>query len=265
LAGRRAGRPGRVGRGAGRQVHNVDPLLHHQGAAAGGWRRGLLRWSRGHGTIENRSHDVRDVSLGEGASRISKGSGPEVMAALRDPSIGSLRSTGAHTIAEAMRRNAARVGELFTKLGIFSLGLTLLTTLDFKSRKWIDSKMRGNDLVAGAWYAHLPHDSSHLHLDVGCRHRRAVLSHTVQRRIREHGTVRRWGGDRSCARPLSRAPCLSDSKPIANEPRPDSRRLRWRSWDPRESGQRPARLDHPRGRECHGDVGSDQFAIPRMD
>jgi hypothetical protein len=79
----------------------------------------LLRWSRGHWTIENRSHYVRDVSLGEDASRIRKGSGPEVMAALRNLAIGFLRSTGVSNIAEAMRRNAARVGELFTKLGIF--------------------------------------------------------------------------------------------------------------------------------------------------
>ena len=80
---------------------------------------GLLSWSRGHWTIENRSHYVRDVSLGEDASRIRKGSGPEVMAALRNLAIGVLRATGAQNIAEAMRRNAARVGELFTKLGIF--------------------------------------------------------------------------------------------------------------------------------------------------
>src|SRR5262249_12885256 len=79
----------------------------------------LLSWSRGHGTIEDRSHYVRDVSLGEDASRIRKGSGPQVMAALRNLAIGLLRSTGATNIAEAMRRNAARVGELFTKLGIF--------------------------------------------------------------------------------------------------------------------------------------------------
>jgi hypothetical protein len=79
----------------------------------------LLRWSRGHWTIENQSHYVRDVSMGEDASRIRKGSGPEVMAALRNLAIGFMRSTGASNIAEAMRRNAARVGELFTKLGIF--------------------------------------------------------------------------------------------------------------------------------------------------
>jgi hypothetical protein len=79
----------------------------------------LLSWSRGHWTIENRVHWVRDVSLGEDASRIRKGSGPQVMAALRNLAIGFLRSTGVDNIAAAMRRNAARAGELFTKLGIF--------------------------------------------------------------------------------------------------------------------------------------------------
>ena len=62
---------------------------------------------------------MRDVSLGEDASRIRKRSGPEVMAALRNLAIGFLRSTGVSNIAEAMRRNAAQAGELFTKLGIF--------------------------------------------------------------------------------------------------------------------------------------------------
>ena len=79
----------------------------------------LLSWTRGHWTIENRSHYVRDVSMGEDASRVRKASGPEVMAALRNLAIGCLRSTGASNIAESLRRNAARVGELFTKLGIF--------------------------------------------------------------------------------------------------------------------------------------------------
>jgi predicted transposase YbfD/YdcC len=78
----------------------------------------LLRWVRGHWSIENGSHYVRDVTLGEDASRIRKGSGPEVMAAFRNAAIGFLRSTGVTNIAEALRRNATRVNELFAKLGI---------------------------------------------------------------------------------------------------------------------------------------------------
>ena len=78
----------------------------------------LLPPTRGHWSIENGSHYVRDVSFGEDASRIRKGSGPEVMAAFRNAAIGFLRSTGVTNIAAALRKNAARVDELFTKLGI---------------------------------------------------------------------------------------------------------------------------------------------------
>jgi predicted transposase YbfD/YdcC len=78
----------------------------------------LLSWARGHWSSENRSHYVRDVTLGEDASRIRKGSGPQVMAALRNAAIGFLRATGATNIAESLRRNASRVTDLFTKLGI---------------------------------------------------------------------------------------------------------------------------------------------------
>src|SRR4051794_22091463 len=78
----------------------------------------LLKWARGHWSIENRSHHVRDVTMGEDASRIRKGSGPQVMAALRNATIGLLRLTGALNIAEALRRNGWRVSDLFAKLGI---------------------------------------------------------------------------------------------------------------------------------------------------
>jgi hypothetical protein len=78
----------------------------------------LLSWVRGHWSIENRSHYVRDVTLGEDASRIRKGSGPEVMAAVRNAAIGLLRLGGASNIAAAIRRNGSKIGELFTKLGI---------------------------------------------------------------------------------------------------------------------------------------------------
>jgi Transposase DDE domain len=81
--------------------------------------RQLLQWARGHWSIENRSHYVRDVTLDEDASRVRKGSGPEVMAAIRNATIGFLRLTGATNIAQAIRRNASQVGQLFAKLGIF--------------------------------------------------------------------------------------------------------------------------------------------------
>jgi hypothetical protein len=57
--------------------------------------------------------------MDEDASRIRKGSGPQVMAAVRNAAIGLLRLTGATNIAAALRRNGSRVGELLAKLGIF--------------------------------------------------------------------------------------------------------------------------------------------------
>jgi predicted transposase YbfD/YdcC len=78
----------------------------------------LLGCARGHWSIENKSHYVRDVTFGEDASRIRKRSGPEVMAAIRNAAIGFLRSTGIANIAEALRRNANRVEDLFAMLGI---------------------------------------------------------------------------------------------------------------------------------------------------
>jgi len=80
----------------------------------------LLRWARGHWSIENRSHYVRDVTFGEDASQIRKGFGPETMAALRNAAIGLLRAMGTENIAAALRRNAARVEEVFTRLGILN-------------------------------------------------------------------------------------------------------------------------------------------------
>jgi hypothetical protein len=78
----------------------------------------LLRWWRGHWGIENRSHWVRDVTMGEDASRVRTGSGPQVMAAFRNAAIGWLRLQGVSNIAEALRRNAAQVPRLLREFGI---------------------------------------------------------------------------------------------------------------------------------------------------
>jgi hypothetical protein len=113
------------------QVGQIESVVERDGAVAHATRSfitsapreladagQLLRWARGHWSIENRSHDVRDVTLGEDAGRIRKGSGPEIRAALRHAAIGFLRATGATNIAETVRRNASQVRKLFTKLGI---------------------------------------------------------------------------------------------------------------------------------------------------
>lgn len=65
----------------------------------------LLSLVRGHWAIENKLFRVRDVTFGEDASQIRKGSAPQVMAALRNTVIALFRKSGAVNIAAAIRHN----------------------------------------------------------------------------------------------------------------------------------------------------------------
>lgn len=65
--------------------------------------RDLARMLRGHWSIENGLHYVRDVTFGEDLSRVRTGSGPRVMASLRNIAIGIHRLNG-----ETNMRHAAR-------------------------------------------------------------------------------------------------------------------------------------------------------------
>lgn len=63
----------------------------------------LLKLTRQHWGIENGLHYRRDVTLGEDASRVRKGTAPQVMAALRNGVIHALAEI-APNLAAAMRR-----------------------------------------------------------------------------------------------------------------------------------------------------------------
>lgn len=63
---------------------------------------------RGHWTIEDRLHWIRDVTYDEDRCQIRTGNGPRVMSTLRNLAIAILRLTGATNIAEAQRRHARR-------------------------------------------------------------------------------------------------------------------------------------------------------------
>lgn len=63
----------------------------------------LLGLVRDHWLIENGLHYVKDVSMGEDASRVRTGSAPQVMAALRNTVLGILRLLGYKNIADALR------------------------------------------------------------------------------------------------------------------------------------------------------------------
>lgn len=58
---------------------------------------------RGHWTIENGLHYVRDVTFDEDRSQVRKGKGPRVMATLRNLAISVLNLAGASSIAKATR------------------------------------------------------------------------------------------------------------------------------------------------------------------
>jgi predicted transposase YbfD/YdcC len=66
----------------------------------------LALWLQGHWTIENRVHHVRDVTQREDASRIRLGTGPQMMAALRNTATNIARLGGHHNIAAAQRAAA---------------------------------------------------------------------------------------------------------------------------------------------------------------
>jgi len=78
----------------------------------------LAAWIRGHWSIENKLHWVRDVTYDEDRSQIRTGTGPQVMAALRNAAIGALRLAGVTNIAAANRHHARDSSRTLTLLGI---------------------------------------------------------------------------------------------------------------------------------------------------
>lgn len=83
----------------GEIVYGVTSLSPAQASPAR-----LLALVRGHWTIENRLHWVRDVTFDEDRSQIRRGAGPQVMATLRNLAISLLRLAGAPFIAPALRQ-----------------------------------------------------------------------------------------------------------------------------------------------------------------
>jgi hypothetical protein len=70
-------------------VYAITDLGVHQAKPAQ-----LAVWIRRHQTIKNSIHRVRDVTHDEDRSQIRTGTGPQVMAVLRNAAIGALRATG---------------------------------------------------------------------------------------------------------------------------------------------------------------------------
>jgi len=77
----------------------------------------LQRLWRGHWSIENRLHWVRDETLGEDRSQVRKGSAPQVMAGLRNVVLGILRHAGVENVAAALRRHPRYPHEALNLMG----------------------------------------------------------------------------------------------------------------------------------------------------
>ena len=78
----------------------------------------FLALVRGPGQIEHQSHGVRDVTFDADRSQGRCGNIPQVMAALRNTTIGLLRWTGHTNIAAACRRLAAQPVQALALIGI---------------------------------------------------------------------------------------------------------------------------------------------------
>lgn len=77
----------------------------------------LARLWRGHWTIENRVHHVRDVSFGEDAIRAWVGNTAHALASLHNAILNLLRAAGWRRIADALRFHGARVERALALIG----------------------------------------------------------------------------------------------------------------------------------------------------
>lgn len=105
-------RPRRGGRWKTVTVYATTSLAAHQARPDE-----LAAWIRQHWQIEA-LHHIRDVTYGEDASHIRTGSGPAVMAALRNLAISILKLCGWTNIAQANRRHLQDARRCLATLGL---------------------------------------------------------------------------------------------------------------------------------------------------
>lgn len=78
----------------------------------------LLDIIRGHWTIENRVHHVRDMAFDEDRSQVRTKNGPRVMAIIRNLVMNILRMLGVKNITQCLRENALNHSRIFEILGM---------------------------------------------------------------------------------------------------------------------------------------------------
>jgi predicted transposase YbfD/YdcC len=94
-------------------VYAVTSLTHGQASPAR-----LADLIRGHWAIENGLHWVRDVTFDEDASQLRTGTGPHIMACLRNLAIGILSRAGPANLAAALRHHSRDPTRPLPTLGI---------------------------------------------------------------------------------------------------------------------------------------------------
>jgi predicted transposase YbfD/YdcC len=94
-------------------VYALTSLTHAQASPAR-----LADLIRGHWAIENGLHWVRDVTFAEDASQLRTGTGPHVMATLRNLVIGVLSRAGPVNLAAALRYHSRNPRRPLATLGI---------------------------------------------------------------------------------------------------------------------------------------------------
>ena len=73
----------------------------------------LEKFWRGHWTLENRVHYIRDVTMGEDAGQVRAGHAPHVLAALRNTLLNLYRANGWRNISDAVRYHGSQVSRAF--------------------------------------------------------------------------------------------------------------------------------------------------------
>jgi predicted transposase YbfD/YdcC len=107
---------------AGQTTTEVVYLITTLSATAASPQR-LLELNRGHWSIENRIHYVRDVTFGEDRSRLRTGNAPQIMAALRNLAITLIHRSGSRHIRVSRRHFASCPHEALALLGLSRVGL----------------------------------------------------------------------------------------------------------------------------------------------
>ena len=78
----------------------------------------VLSFNRGHWSIENKIHYVRDRTFDEDHSQVRKNSAPQVMASLRNIVMGLFRLANVKNIAAALQHCNRKVRETLRMIGL---------------------------------------------------------------------------------------------------------------------------------------------------